>query len=881
MTEESIPDSRISHRRLRISGLVLMLPVLLFYLAASWNQARERVYSQLSTYTRITERQLQQQLREAGLQLAVLSQSAYTNHEPWDDWLSQHRPARSQYSHTALIGGDGQWLASTLWPAQQLPAEPALKQTDVQTMTATGTLYLAAPLIAKGGYYLPFCQRLIRPADTFLCLLTSTSSEHLQWNLSLADDNPVIFRLIRPDGTLLLANLLGLSHQHLLGQPLSSGLQRSLAVGTLSKGASQHFFNIRGLNNSRLLGIARRDENSGLIYVLSLPLSYMLYNWLQDIRWGLLIWLVYAAGLWYLTRPGRRQKGSEPESNKTARREVISALMKHLQGAMYRISLPDHRLLRLTTGSDDIFPPAFIRSAEGHSLINLIHPDDQENYARQMEEKARSYDSWELVYRVMSNSQEYNWLLDRGRVVAREENSTIIEGILVDITDHVVAQQHVEYLATRDPLTELANRYYFNDELINAIGRLRPDNGTLALLFIDLDRFKTINDSLGHHIGDRLLKLVSERLRHLVSADDMLARLGGDEFIVMLLNPGSREVVETLAKTILEHISQPFQLDYYRLTTTCSIGITLSPDDSEESYILLRNADTAMYNAKNKGGNCYQFYNEEMNRQVNTRLTLESELRRAIQNNEFQLFYQAQVASADNTLAGAEALIRWQHPTAGLVSPADFIPVAEETGLIRDIGDWALYEACKQFRQLNQEYGQELTISVNVSVRQLDDAFVRRTAEILQSTGLPPHCLELEITESLLMDNVQENIRLLDEISQLGIRFAMDDFGTGYSSLSYLKQFPISKLKIDQSFIRNITTDSEDEAIVHAIIAMAKSLQLELVAEGVETSEQLQRLQALNCDCYQGYFFSKPVPLNIFRDIVANATHNRLSQPPS
>lgn len=456
--------------------------------------------------------------------------------------------------------------------------------------------------------------------------------------------------------------------------------------------------------------------------------------------------------------------------------------------------------------------------------------------------------------------------MDRGQVLFKEQQPCRLEGLLIDITDHTLSQQHVEYLATRDPLTELINRYYFNDELINSIERLQSGHGRIALLFIDLDRFKTVNDSLGHQVGDRLLKLVADRLRHLIDPQHMIARLGGDEFIVMMNDPESSQEIEQLAEKIINKVSQTFTLDHYKLSTSCSIGISVCPDDSKESYILMRNADTAMYQAKSRGGNCYQFYTEEMNQKANSRLTLENELRRAVKNQEFALYYQPQVSTSDNKLLGAEALIRWIHPTAGIVSPADFIPVAEETGLIREIGDWALMEACKQFHEWNKAFSRELTISVNVSVRQLDDAFVLRTQEILNISGLDPKHLELEITESLLLDNVQENLRILDNIDKLGVRFAMDDFGTGYSSLSYLKQFPISKLKIDRAFINEINNDPEDEAIVRAIIALAKTLRLDLVAEGVENHQQLALLQALACDSYQGYYFSKPVPADVFRE---------------
>jgi diguanylate cyclase (GGDEF)-like protein len=453
--------------------------------------------------------------------------------------------------------------------------------------------------------------------------------------------------------------------------------------------------------------------------------------------------------------------------------------------------------------------------------------------------------------------------MDRGCAIQQDNHDVYLEGILFDTSEHIISQQQVEYLTTRDPLTGLANRYLFNDELVSHIDRHR-DKTHIALLFINLDRFKTINDSLGHQVGDRLLKIVSERLKNCINDTTLLARLGGDEFMLMIKNPESIKAVKDLADTINLIISKPYKVDYYKLNTSCSIGISMYPKDSLESRILLRNADTAMNSAKAKGGNRYQFYTDGMNQQVTSRLTIETELRRAIRENEFKIYYQPQVNAYTGELEGAEALVRWVHPTAGIVSPAEFIPVAEETGLIEDIGDWVLEQACRTFKEWNQEAELNLSVAVNVSVKQLNDSFVLRLTDILNKTGLKGNHLELEITESLLMRNVQENIRILDNINRLGVHFAMDDFGTGYSSLSYLRQFPIGKLKIDRSFVNDITDNPDDEAIIRAIIAMGKTLKLKVIAEGVENHQQLVLLQPIGCDSYQGFFFSKPLSATEF-----------------
>lgn len=860
-------------------GLMLLL-FLLGFGWASWESSRSQLFGQLDSMlptleanTRIIQQQTDHQLNE-------LIQSARQNRLPWLEWMTSHQPPRSNYTHLALYDGNGEWIAGTLDMNTRIISHPPLSAADRLMLQQSLTTRFTATTNLQGGYYLSLCRQFtIAGTERFLCQLISSASDNLQGQSDLAH-NVIGSRMVRSDGTLLMASRLSVHYREYLGQPLPEQLMDLLH--SFAPGKINHFFNVAGIDNQQRLGVARLDDASAVVHVLTVPMSYLIRNWLSDAKWMFLLWLICVVAIWQLQqrhRPERHHRsGSIPADAATsglAGSERLSGMMGLVQGAMYRLHLPEHRLEMLTSGDQDFFPADFSERPDKHSLLELVHPDDQQHYLDQLEQLTSRGANFEVVYRINTQLHEQRWLMDRGKVIQHNDAGTLIEGLVIDITEHILAQQHVEYLATRDPLTELMNRYYFNDELINTIDLLHQQHGQLALLFIDLDRFKTVNDSLGHQVGDRMLKLVAERLRHLVSSEDYVARLGGDEFIVMMINPENRDAIERLASSILSHLSTTYQLDYYRLTTTCSIGITLYPDDSEESYILLRNADTAMYTAKARGGNCYQFYTEEMNQQVNTRLTLESELRRAIKSQEFELYYQAQVTSEGNQLIGAEALIRWDHPTAGLVPPSEFVPIAEETGLIREIGDWALLEACRAFCRLNEEFGLGLTISVNVSVRQLNDLFVLRVQEILNQSGLAPEYLELEITESLLMHNVQENIRLLEAISQLGVRFAMDDFGTGYSSLSYLKQFPISKLKIDRAFINDINTDPDDEAIVRAIIAMAKSLHLELVAEGVENHQQLSMLRALECDCYQGYYFSHPLPLGAFHELLEKVTRNQ------
>ena len=875
--------NRITHtlkamppQRIRVLlGLLLFAVLLLLYLFGSWETNRQRTLTQLEALVAVAQsntRLLQQQLQHQLLDLRTDLQNHSTDFDGLQ-WLRQKQKPRPQHSHLALYHRDGQLLASSFDSADPQQTPPDLSNDDLNLLRHQQHAGFVSTVQINKGHYLPYCMPMQQQQTALIaCLLTSTSSNGLQWQAAGSLEHSAQ-RIISGNGVLLIASPLPVSRQQMLGKNVSERQRDDLNLRTdvYRETTLAYFSNKTEFDGIKRLGVVSFDPQLQLLQMVSLPMASLLSLWLEDIIWPMLFLLILLAGSWQLYRyvlsnTLQKEHRYSQESRALGEKEnVINMLMSNIPGSIYQISLPEHLLNFITSGDLRIIADEDSDRAGRQSLLAHIHPDDQERYLQEIDSHCNSRTPYKITYRVQTLQHELKWIMDRGQVLFNAQQPYRLEGLLIDITDHTLSQQHVEFLATRDPLTELFNRYYFNDELINSIERMQPNKGKIALLFIDLDRFKTVNDSLGHQVGDRLLKLVADRLRHLIDPQYMIARLGGDEFIVMVSDPENSKKIEQLADKIIKAVSQTYKLDHYKLSISCSIGISVCPDDSSESYILLRNADTAMYQAKSRGGNCYQFYTEEMNQKANSRLTLENELRRAVKNQEFELYYQPQVNTFDNTLLGAEALIRWIHPSAGVVSPADFIPIAEETGLIREIGDWALMEACKQFREWNDTFSLDMTISVNVSVRQLDDAFVLRTQEILNISGLDPKYLELEITESLLLDNVQENLRILDNINKLGVRFAMDDFGTGYSSLSYLKQFPISKLKIDRAFINEINSDPEDEAIVRAIIALAKTLKLELVAEGVENHQQLTLLQALACDSYQGYYFSKPVPAAVFR----------------
>jgi len=405
----------------------------------------------------------------------------------------------------------------------------------------------------------------------------------------------------------------------------------------------------------------------------------------------------------------------------------------------------------------------------------------------------------------------------------------------------------------------------FNDVLNLAIQNARRYDRNFAVLFIDLDRFKNINDTLGHDAGDKLLQEMGTRLTHTVRASDVVARLGGDEFVVLVQEVAEPKQVAAVARKILSALVEPMSIQGQECRVTASIGICMYPSEGRNEQSLMKNADIAMYRAKEDGKNNYKFYSEEINIHTFERMALETSLRRGLERNEFFLHYQAKLDLHTKRVTGVEALVRWQHPDLGVVPPVQFIPLAEETGLIVPIGKWVLNTACAQNVAWQREGLPPLSMAVNLSARQFaDEDLVKDIADALENSGMTPELLELELTESMVIQNPERAGKVLAEIKRLGVRLAIDDFGVGYSSLTHLKRFPIDTLKVDRSFIHDLPQDPEDKAICQAIIAMGKSLNLTVVAEGVETLDQQTFLQDNNCDQMQGFFFSKPIPSDQF-----------------
>ncbi len=454
---------------------------------------------------------------------------------------------------------------------------------------------------------------------------------------------------------------------------------------------------------------------------------------------------------------------------------------------------------------------------------------------------------------------------------------TEVIGSASDITDLIRAEEVILHMAYHDPLTNLMNRRKFIEDLPAAIRHAQANRTKLAVMFLDLDRFKQINDSLGHSVGDKLITAVARRLENEIKREKecSLFRVGGDEFIILVPGLQEQSEVNSIAKRLLGVFHSAICLDEQEFFITASIGVSLYPVSGTDSETLMKNADTAMYYAKKRGRNTFQIYTPEMNAKYNENLQLEVELRKAIKNQELYLVYQPKVDIRSGKMVGMEALLRWRHPTLGEVCPAQFIPIAEETGIIVSLGEWVLQTACQQNKLWIDAGYPALCVSVNVSALQFQQTnFVETVNRVIKTIGIDPKYVELEITENSIMDNTEECIATLTKLKEIGVSISIDDFGTGYSSLSYLKRFPINALKIDQSFVRDIMADADDAAIVKAVINLAHNMNLKVIAEGVENQAAFEFLRKQRCDQLQGYFISKPLPAEEFEKLLREQLHS-------
>jgi len=534
--------------------------------------------------------------------------------------------------------------------------------------------------------------------------------------------------------------------------------------------------------------------------------------------------------------------------------------MKHLISSAFT-----EKILRILVIEDNASDARMLRemfAKERPGTFEMTHRTHMSEAVVHLAKGTTGQDDEVLAAEAMKEgAQDY---LVKGQI----ENRALPRALRHAIERHRI-QVETAFIANHDSVTSLPNRLLLMDRITQAIYLARRRNTGTAVMFLDLDRFKYINDSLGHAVGDQLLQSVSIRLVDCVRGSDTVSRQGGDEFVILLSEIAAPENAAKLAEKILLSLSSPHSIGGQELHIDGSIGISVGPSDGEDAETLIKNADTAMYHAKERGRNNFQFFKAEMNVKVVERQTLEASLRGALDRHEFLLHYQPKVNLFTNKITSVEALIRWQHPDRGLVPPGQFVPVAEDCGLILKIGQWAVSEACRQARAWQDEGLPQLPIAVNVSAVEFRNKdFVESIRSILSDTGWPANFLELELTESVLMDDAKFTASVLQSLKALGIHLAVDDFGTGYSSLSYLREFSIDVLKIDRSFINQITAESDDSTIVNAIITMGKSLKYLVVAEGIETEEQKAYLKAHHCEEGQGYLFSRPLPAARFADLL-------------
>jgi diguanylate cyclase (GGDEF)-like protein/PAS domain S-box-containing protein len=534
--------------------------------------------------------------------------------------------------------------------------------------------------------------------------------------------------------------------------------------------------------------------------------------------------------------------------------------------------------------SDEVYRILQLEPRENRLTIekfqNFVHPDDRDKVKTAFGCAIQKNIPFDMDTRIiLPDGSERMVHQQADQALAETGKSRWMMGTIQDITERKQAEERISFLAYYDSLTELPNRTLFKQRLEEELSRARRNERLLAVLFIDVDNFKLINDTFGHTVGDELLKNISQRLNHYVRSGDCIsrpvgatpnntvARLGGDEYTMLLTDFNKEKDAAVVAQRILNELSKPFRIGEHDIYITVSIGITLYPSDGEDVETLLKNADLSMYEAKDRGKNNFQFFNKLMKITMFERLSLENRLRKALHNKEFTLFYQPKMDVANKQIIGMEALVRWQSPERGLVMPKDFIPVAEKSDLILQIGEWVLRTACKQNKVWQMEGFDPICISVNISSREImQQNLVKIVDGVLRDTGLEARYLELELTERMLMH--QEAIESLYKLKAMGVQISIDDFGTGYSSLNCLKNLPIDIIKIDSSFVKDISTSVGDASIVKTIIRMAASLNLKVIAEGVETEKQLNFLRDESCDEVQGYLFSTPLPAEQFKDLL-------------
>lgn len=550
--------------------------------------------------------------------------------------------------------------------------------------------------------------------------------------------------------------------------------------------------------------------------------------------------------------------------------ERLIAILATIDNVVWSISADTHETLYLNPAAEKVYGRPVIAFHKDPGLfLNIVHPEDRERVAQMLLDLVEKGPTT-IQYRIVRPNGEVRWLEDKVAVARGPDGRPVrFDGVAHDITERKTHEAQLQYLATHDALTDLPNRNLLSDRITQAIAHVKRSGQAFGVVLLDLDRFNLINDSYGHAFGDALLLALASRLRSAVREGDTVARLGGDEFIVLLTPLDSPGKAIPAVRRLLNIFSTPFSVQNTELYSASSIGIAIYPTDGTDPETLLKNADAAMYRAKELGRNGFQFFTPEMSADAIKRLEFENAMRRALERGEFTIHYQPQVDVKTRQVTGVEALLRWQHPTLGILLPDSFIKIAEETGLIVPIGAWVLKTACAQNKAWQDAGLAHLHIGINISAKQFWEGQILHTVKrILTETGLPPDDLELEITEAVFLRDVEEAVRMISELKFMGIAVSMDNFGTGYSSFNYLRRLPIERLKIDGSFIRDLATVPNAAILLKQIIQLAHAINLRVVAEGVETKHELAFLANSKCDMAQGFYLHKPLSSTEFRQLL-------------